>query len=192
MLVRPPCDEAVSQSAPVGTPCPRAAEPWILAATILGSSMVFIDGAVVNLALPVLQDDLGATVVELQWFVEAYALTLAALLLVGGSLGDHFGRRRIFAIGVGLFALASAACGLAQNAQQLIAARALQGVAGALLTPGQPGNHRGGVQRRPAWPGHRDMVLPYSSGCCGGPCAGWMVDPAGLWRWVFFLICRLP
>src|SRR5688500_1905019 len=109
---------------------------WILAATILGSSMVFIDGTVVNVALPALQSDLNATVIDVQWVVEAYALFLAALLLTGGSLGDNLGRKRIYIIGVLLFALASIGCGLALNINQLIIARAVQGVGGALLVPG--------------------------------------------------------
>src|SRR5882672_7549200 len=123
-----PCDEGVIKSKGAALPCPKASGPWILAATILGSSMVFIDGTVVNVALPALQTNLNATVVDVQWVVEAYALFLAALLLAGGSLGDHFGRRRVYAIGVGLFALASIWCGLAPNINQLIVARAVQGV----------------------------------------------------------------
>src|SRR5678815_5925829 len=120
-------------SKPAAAPCPKASEPWILAATILGSSMAFIDGTVVNVALPALQKNLNATVVDVQWVVEAYALFLAALLLAGGSLGDHFGRKRVYTIGVSLFALASIWCGLAPNINQLIIARAVQGVGGALL-----------------------------------------------------------
>src|SRR4029079_14526147 len=109
---------------------------WILAATILASSMAFIDGTVVNVALPFLQTSLHATAIGIQWVVEAYSLFLSALLLVGGSLGDRYGRRPVFNIGVVVFALASAACGLAANIEQLIAARAVQGVGGALLVPG--------------------------------------------------------
>jgi MFS family permease len=86
---------------------------WVLVATILGSSMAFIDGTVVNVALPVLQTELHATATDVQWVVEAYSLFLAALILVGGSLGDHFGRRRVFAIGIVLFTVASVLCGLA-------------------------------------------------------------------------------
>src|SRR5581483_2846953 len=102
--------------------------PWVLAATILGSGMAFIDGTVVNVALPALQSALGATVSQVQWVVECYALFLAALLLVGGSLGDLYGRRKIFAAGVVVFAIASAGCGLSANITQLIAARGLQGI----------------------------------------------------------------
>ena len=109
---------------------------WVLAATILASSMAFIDGTVVNVALPFLQTDLNTTAIGIQWVVEAYALFLSALLLVGGSLGDRYGRRRIFNIGVVIFAAASAFCGFAANIEQLIIARALQGVGGALLVPG--------------------------------------------------------
>src|SRR3989442_10845111 len=119
-VIKSPCDEGVIKSKVAAAPCPRASGPWILAATILGSSMVFIDGTVVNVALPALQTNLNATVVDVQWVVEAYALFLAALLLVGGSLGDHFGRKRIYTIGVVLFAVASIGCGLAANINQLI------------------------------------------------------------------------
>lgn len=108
----------------------------MLAATILASSMAFIDSTVTNVALPALQTSLNGTAADLQWVVEAYALLLSAFLLIGGSLGDHFGRRRIFLIGVALFALASAGCGMAANIGQLIAARAFQGLAAALLIPG--------------------------------------------------------
>jgi EmrB/QacA subfamily drug resistance transporter len=108
----------------------------VLAATILGSSMVFIDGTVVNVALPVLQKDLNADATQVQWVVEAYSLFLAALILVGGSLGDLFGRKRIYIIGVSLFTAASVWCGFAPDIYQLIIARAVQGVGGAMLTPG--------------------------------------------------------
>ena len=101
---RQPCDEGVIASGVAAAPCTKASAPWILAATILGSSMVFIDGTVVNVALPTLQAKLNAAAMDVQWVVESYGLFLAALLLVGGSLGDHFGRRLIFSVGVGLFA----------------------------------------------------------------------------------------
>jgi EmrB/QacA subfamily drug resistance transporter len=117
-------------------PCAKSLGPWILAATILGSSMAFIDGTVVNVALPALQANLNATVIDVQWVVEAYSLLLSAFLLVGGSLGDHYGRRRIFIIGTALFSLASLWCGFATNIRELIFARALQGAGGALLVPG--------------------------------------------------------
>src|ERR671918_1921277 len=131
-----PCDEGVIRARPTEVPCAPVSEPWILTATILGSSMAFIDGTVVNVALPALQKSLNATVLDVQWVVESYALFLAALLLVGGSKGDRFGRRRVFCSGVALFALASVGCAMAQSVGQLIAARSGQGVAGALLVPG--------------------------------------------------------
>ena len=134
--VKQPCgDEGVIRSKDAKSLCTPNVAPWVLAATILGSSMAFIDETAIPVALPAIQEGLVATAVDGQWVVEAYALLLAALVLVGGSLGDHLGRRRIFAAGIVLFALASACCGLAQSPEQLIVARATQGVGGALLVP---------------------------------------------------------
>src|ERR1700737_2015315 len=135
-VVREPCDENVIRSGAATAPCSKSRGRWVLAATILASSMAFIDGTVVNVALPALQTSLNATAVDVQWVIEAYSLLLSALLLVGGSLGDHYGRRRIFLIGVALFAIASAAGGFAADIRQLIAARALQGFGAALVVPG--------------------------------------------------------
>src|SRR5438067_2313780 len=133
-IVKTPCDEGVIQAArqtsKLYQPLTRPSGTWVLVATILGSSMAFIDGTVVNVALPVLQTELKATVADVQWVVEAYALFLSALILVGGSLGDHYGRRRIYATGIILFTLASVVCGFAPNVTVLIAARAIQGVGG--------------------------------------------------------------
>src|ERR1700746_2601408 len=126
-----PCEEGVMRSAATA-PAHTRGGAWVLAATILGSSMGFIDSTVVNVALAALQRALNATVTDVQWVVEAYALFLAALLLVGGSLGDLYGRRRMFATGITIFTLASAACGFAPNITFLIIARAVQGVGGAL------------------------------------------------------------
>ena len=103
---KPPCDDAVVQAGASATDCPPAARRWVLVAMILASSMAFVDGTMVNVALPAIQADLHATLAGAQWVVEAYALFLAALLLVGGSLGDRFGRRKVFMIGVGLFVAA--------------------------------------------------------------------------------------
>lgn len=182
-----PCDEAVIKSRVAAAPCPKASGPWILAATILGSSMVFIDGTVVNVALPALQTKLNATVVDAQWVVEAYALFLAALLLAGGSLGDHFGRKRIYTIGVSLFALASIWCGLAPNISQLIIARALQGVGGALLVPGSLAiisasfseDKRG--QAIGTWSGFTAITA-----AIGPVLGGWLIEHVS-WRAVFFI-----
>jgi EmrB/QacA subfamily drug resistance transporter len=134
-VVRQPCDEGVIRATGARSACTPGAAPWVLAATILGSSMAFIDETAVTVALPAIQSALGATAVDAQWVVEAYTLFLAALVLVGGSLGDHLGRRRVFVAGVALFALASAWGGLSPSPEHLIAARAVQGVGGALLVP---------------------------------------------------------
>src|SRR5260370_19542520 len=127
--MRTPCDEAAMRSSGVEVPCRTEAKPWILAATILGSSMAFIDGTVVNVALPAIQTSFHATVVDMQWVVESYGLFLSALILVGGSLGVMFGRRLIFLVGFVVFAVASLPCGIAANLHQRIAARRVRGVA---------------------------------------------------------------
>lgn len=185
-IAKPPCDEAAILAASSGHSS-TSYGPWVLAATILGSSMAFIDGTVVNVALPALQSSLGATVAEVQWVVESYALFLAALLLSGGSLGDLYGRRKIFAIGVVLFGLASACCGLANNVLQLIAARTLQGVGGALLVPGSlalisasfPAGDRG--RAIGTWSGFTAITA-----AVGPVLGGWLVQHAS-WRYVFFI-----
>ena len=149
--------------------------------------MAFIDGTVVNVALPALQRSLNATVLDAQWIVEAYSLPLAALLLVGGSLGDHYGRRCIFIIGVALFSLASAWCGFATNIQELILARTAQGVGGALLVPGSLaiiGASFRGEDRGHAigtWSGFTAMTA-----AIGPVLGGWLIEQIS-WRAVFFL-----
>jgi len=181
------CDEGFIRSRPAGAPCVPASEPWILAATILGSSMAFIDGTVVNVALPALQRSFNATVLDVQWVVEAYALFLAALLLAGGSMGDRFGRRFVFCFGVALFAVASAACGLSQTVGQLIIARALQGVGGALLVPGSLAiigasfneDRRG--QAIGTWSGFTAITAGV-----GPVMGGWLIEHVS-WRAVFFI-----
>ncbi|MGH9436856.1 MAG: MFS transporter [Terriglobia bacterium] len=185
-IAKPPCDEGAILGAPSAHPSRRCG-PWVLAVTILGSSMAFIDGTVVNVALPALQSALQANVSEVQWIVESYALFLAALLLVGGSLGDLYGRRKIFAIGVAFFAGASAWCGLASNVNQLIIARGLQGVGGALLVPGSlalisasfPIEERG--RAIGTWSGFTAITA-----AVGPVLGGWLVQHAS-WRWVFFI-----
>src|SRR6266496_3997385 len=113
-----------------------SAHRWTLTATILGSSLTFVDATVVNVALPALQADLQATITDVQWVIEAYALFLGGLILVGGSMGDQFGRKRMFLAGVTLFTIASIACGLASSTRALIVARGVQGVGAAFLVPG--------------------------------------------------------
>src|SRR6185436_17823838 len=123
-----PCDEAAIQCGPSPAEPVSTSGRWVLPATILGSSLAFIDGTVVSVALPSIARELGATGADLQWVVESYALLLSALLLVGGSLGDRFGRRRVYALGVLLFTAASIACGLAPTTGWLVASRAMQGI----------------------------------------------------------------
>src|SRR5437899_9069666 len=133
--MRQACDEGVVLSGKPAPPCGPKAQPWILAATILASSMAFIDSTVVNVALPALQSSLQATVVDVQWVVESYGLFLSALILSGGALGDAFGRRLMFLLGVGLFAASSVACGFSSSTEQLIVARSVQGIGAAFLVP---------------------------------------------------------
>ncbi|XRD84520.1 MFS transporter [Dyella acidisoli] len=133
---RPPCDEGAILSGAKAVPCSAPSRHWTLVAAILGSSLAFIDGTVVNVALPTIQRTLGATASDAQWVMESYALFLASLLLVGGALGDRFGRKRIFMIGAGVFMLASIGCALSSGVGPLITARAIQGIGAALLVPG--------------------------------------------------------
>lgn len=126
----PPGDEVDA------APCSAAARRWTLVAAIVGSGMAFVDGTIVNVALPAIQRAMQATTADAQWVMEAYALLLSALLLVGGVLGDHFGRRRVFAMGAVVFTVASAACAASPGITWLIAARAVQGLGAALLVPG--------------------------------------------------------
>jgi EmrB/QacA subfamily drug resistance transporter len=164
-----------------------AAGRWILLAAILGSGMAGIDATVVNVALPAIGRDLGVGLASLQWTVSAYTLLLAALILLGGALGDRYGRRRVFVVGVVWFALASLVCGLAPSAPLLIAARALQGVGGALLTPGSLALIQASFR-----PGDRSRAIGAWSGLGGiatalGPfLGGWLVTAAS-WRWVFLI-----
>jgi len=186
-LLREPCDESIIRSRPAAAPCSKRAARWVLVATILASSMAFIDGTVVNVALPALQANLNATIVDVQWVIEAYSLLLAALLLVGGSLGDHYGRRRIFLIGVALFALASVWCGVTPSIGQLIAARAAQGLGAALLVPGSlaiisssfPENERG--RAIGTWSGFSAITT-----AIGPIIGGWLIEHVS-WRAVFFI-----
>jgi MFS family permease len=123
---RGPCDEALLRRGDCRVGCAESARPYVLATAVLGSSMAFIDGTVLNVALPAVQRGLGASVAQVQWIVNAYMLLLGSLLLIGGAVGDRFGRKLVFAQGVVLFALASAVCGLAPDSATLIAARAFQ------------------------------------------------------------------
>src|SRR5262245_61841128 len=126
--MKTPCDELAMRSGERNAVSAPASGSWILAATILGSSMAFIDGTIVNVAVPKLQNAFQATVVDVQWVIESYGLLLASLILAGGAMGDWLGRRFTFLLGVGIFTAASAACGMAPNIQFLIIARAVQGI----------------------------------------------------------------
>jgi EmrB/QacA subfamily drug resistance transporter len=185
--MKPPCDEAQMQSGNSGAGCPPAAGPWILVATILGSSMAFIDSTVVNVALPAVQSSFHATMVDVQWVVESYGLFLAALILVGGSLGDLFGRRLIFVVGVAIFAAASAGCGIASTVHQLIIARSVQGVGAALLVPGSLAIISASFDEKSrgtaigTWSGFTAITA-----AIGPVLGGWLVEHAS-WRWVFFI-----
>jgi len=134
--MKPPCDEAVIRAGALGAPCTEKSRPSVLAATILGSSMAFIDSTAVNVALPALQASLHATVVDVQWVIESYGLFLSALILVGGALGDSLGRRAMFLLGAAAFAVASAACGFSSSIKSLVVWRSAEGVAAAFLVPG--------------------------------------------------------
>jgi EmrB/QacA subfamily drug resistance transporter len=185
-VVRPPCDEALILAGPAAGSTSRRGG-WVLAVAILGSSMAFIDGTVVNVALPALQSSLHATITGVQWVVEAYALVLAALLLTGGSLGDLYSRRKVFTAGVMVFALASVWCGLAGGIGQLIAARSLQGVGGALLVPGSLAlitvsfSEKDRGRAIGTWSGFTSITA-----AIGPVIGGWLVENAS-WRWVFFI-----
>lgn len=175
------------QAAGGAVPCGAEARTWVLAATILGSSMAFIDSTVVNVALPALQASFHATVVDLQWVIESYGVLLAALILVGGSFGDRFGRRLIFLAGVLIFALSSAGCGIASNIHQLIIARSVQGVGAALLVPGSLAiistsfDEKSRGSAIGTWSGFTAITT-----AVGPVLGGWLVEYAS-WRWVFFL-----
>ncbi len=160
---------------------------WVLTATVMGSGMAMLDGTVVNLALPRMGEDLGASFTGLQWIVNGYTLALAALILLGGGLGDRFGRRRVFLVGAAWFTVASLLCAVAPNAGFLIAARVLQGVGAALLTPGSLAIIQGSFHRDDraraigAWSG-----LGGVAAAIGPFLGGWLVEAAS-WRWIFLI-----
>jgi EmrB/QacA subfamily drug resistance transporter len=164
-----------------------SARQWTLVATIIGSSLTFIDATVVNVALPALQADLHATITDLQWVIEAYALFLGSLILVGGSMGDQFGRRRTFLAGLLLFTLASIACGLATSTRALIVARAIQGAGAAFLVPGSlaiisatfDDAERG--RAIGTWSGFSAITS-----AIGPVVGGWLIEHVS-WRAIFFL-----
>lgn len=188
-FVRAPCEDSEQR----GAPCPdktKGNAGWVLLAAILGSAMPGIDGTAVNVALPILQRDLHADSSSLQWVIEGYSLFLSALILVGGSLGDRFGRRRMFLLGIIIFAAASAACAISQTIGELVVARCIQGIGGALLIPESLAlitaafdeEHRG--QAIGTWSGFSAITL-----AIGPLLGGWFVQ-ALTWRLVF--VINLP
>jgi len=185
--MKTPCDEAVILSHSASVPCRREHGVWVLVATIIASSMAFIDSTVVNVALPALQSSFGASVVGVQWVVEAYGLALAALILVGGSMGDLFGRRQMFLLGVAIFTLASIGCGLASRLGHLIAFRAIQGIGAAFLVPGSLAliSASFGEQERGraigTWSGATAITT-----ALGPVLGGWLIQHLS-WRWAFFI-----
>ena len=190
-LVRPPCDAAVIRAAAETPGCASRAKRWVLIATILGSSIAFLEASVINVALPAIQDALGASVSTMQWIASAYTLLLAALTLVGGGAGDRFGRLRLFRWGTVLLAAASVACGLASSPSQLIAGRALQGVGAAMLVPNSLALLSGSFPRA-----ERGRVIGIWSAATslagsGSPIlGGWLVDTVS-WRAGFLSIVPL-
>jgi len=185
-----------SISPPATSPAARAAEPvrfsepagrWVLLAAVLGSGLAMLDATVVNIALPVLGEELDAGLSGLQWTLNGYTLALASLILLGGSLGDRFGRRRVFVIGTAWFAVASLLCALAPTVEVLVAARVLQGIGGALLTPGSlaiiAASFAAEDRARAvgAWSG-----LVGVAGAIGPFLGGWLIDALS-WRWIFLI-----
>ncbi len=175
---------------PAGVRWGTSAGRWVLVATVLGSGLVFLDGTSSNVALPAIDAELGAGVTGLQWTINAYTLALASLILLGGSLSDRFGRRRVFILGTAWFAVASVLCGLAPTTELLIVARALQGIGGALLTPGSLA-----IVQASFVPEHRARAVGAWSGlsgiaAAGGPLlGGWLVD---VWTWRLIFLTNLP
>ena len=185
--MKQPCDEAVIRVGGQYAPCLEKLRPWILAATILGSSMAFIDSTVVNVALPALQSSLHATVEDVQWVVESYGLFLSALILVGGALGDSLGRRAMFLLGVFGFAVASAGCGYSSTIKSLLVWRSVQGIAAAFLVPGSLAiisssfDEKSRGQAIGTWAGFTTITT-----ALGPVLGGWLIEHAS-WHWVFLI-----
>jgi EmrB/QacA subfamily drug resistance transporter len=185
--MKPPCDRAVIESRTSSALCKPSAAPWVLAATILGSSLAFIDSTVTNVALPALQASFHASVVGVQWVVESYGLFLAALILVGGALGDFWGRRIMFLAGVALFAVASAGCGFSRDIEQLIIARSIQGIGAAFLIPNSLAiisacfDDKSRGKAIGTWSGFTAITM-----AVGPVLGGWLIEHAS-WHWIFFI-----
>ena len=181
-------DPCLNEAIAAAPPCEKSrAAVYVLAVAILASAMAFIDGTVVNVALPIIQRDLGAGAAGLQWIVESYALLLAALLITAGAMGDRFGRRLVFVTGVAIFAAASLWCGLSSGETELIIARAVQGAGAALLVPGSLaliGAHFPRADRGRAigtWSAVTALTMAF-----GPVLGGWLAETFS-WRWIFFI-----
>jgi len=185
--MKQPCDEGSIKARRPDAPCAEKWRPWVLAATILGSSMAFIDSTVVNVALPAFQSDLHATVVDVQWVIESYGLFLSALILVGGALGDSLGRRATFLYGVVGFALASAGCGFSWSIRSLLFWRSVQGIAAAFLVPGSLAIISSSFDEKSrgraigTWAGFTTITT-----ALGPVLGGWLIEHA-TWHWIFFI-----
>lgn len=185
--MKQPCDEALIRAGSTSSTCLEKSRPWVLVATILGSSMAFIDSTVVNVALPALQSSLHATVVDVQWVIESYGLFLSALILVGGALGDSLGRRLMFLLGTIGFAVASAGCGFSFSIKSLLLWRSVQGIAAAFLVPGSLAIISASFDEKSrgkaigTWAGFTTITT-----ALGPVLGGWLVEHAS-WHWVFFI-----
>jgi EmrB/QacA subfamily drug resistance transporter len=185
--MKQPCDEALMHARTKVTPCAEKSGSWVLAATILASSMAFIDTTVVNVALPALQSGFHATVIDVQWVIESYGLFLSALILVGGALGDALGRRTVFLLGVAAFAVSSAGCGLSSTITRLVIWRSLEGIAAAFLVPGSLAIISSSFDEKSrgkaigTWAGFTTITT-----ALGPILGGWLVEHAS-WHWVFFI-----
>jgi EmrB/QacA subfamily drug resistance transporter len=190
-VIRPPADTAILHGARDTPGCASHAKRWVLVATVLGSSIVFIEGSAINIALPVIQESLGASVGQMQWISSTFTLLLASLILVAGSAGDRFGRRRLFVIGLLILTMGSLAAGYATTSWQLIATRAIQGLGGALLVPNSlallsaafPKAERGGAIG--TWSAFTAITN------AGGPIVGGLLVDVASWRAAFFLVVPL-
>jgi EmrB/QacA subfamily drug resistance transporter len=182
-----PCDAGVISRTRGAAPCHPSSRPWVIAAASLGSGMAFLDSTVMNVALPAVQANLDASAREVQWVFGGFAVVLAAFLLLGGTLGDHFGRRRAFVVGAAIFAAASACCALAPGPAQLVAARAAQGIGGALLVPASlaivGASFEGGARTKAIglWGALSSMAM-----AVGPVLGGWLVEDVS-WRAAFLI-----
>lgn len=184
---RPPSIPPIAETPTAKAASKKITGYWVYTATILGASMTYIDGTAVNVALPALQDQLNASIIDMQWVIEAYTLFLGSLILVGGALGDKFGRNLIYGIGIALFAISSVLCGLSSNVSELIYFRALQGIGGALMLPGSLAiitvffdeSERG--KAIGTWGAFSAITT-----AIGPVLGGWLIEEVS-WRWIFFI-----